>query len=51
MNNNTRQLIEYICDGNMSLARQQARFILNSDHTEKDRQLLYQGYYICLSYQ
>lgn len=38
MNNNTRQLIEYICDGNMGLARQQARFILNSDHTEKDRQ-------------
>lgn len=38
MNNNIRQLIKYICDGNMNLAKQQTRLILNADHTEKDKQ-------------
>ena len=36
MNENTRRLISYVCDGDMKRAKQQARIILDSDHTEKN---------------
>lgn len=37
MNDNTRSLIGYICDGDMKNAKKQARAILDTDYAEKDR--------------
>lgn len=37
MNDNVRRLIRYICDGAVKEAQQQARIILDSEHTEKNK--------------